>query len=324
MTPSEQLSIVQYAEHVEGPVDPLEKPVALEDAPTVTLRELLAEEDKTVDSNLDETLKLSQIEFILAERTDTPVTTLAGPSTSAGTTPDREWEIPSADVFDEVIGRALASFTDISYDYLNLIEYLTLGRNSGVAMFAVRSDRPQLLTQFRYIIRQMKLSGKRFETYAKKMLLSRYALTCYFNRSFRFYQPEKLCYWLLRFNPTLQGSLNMVEVRRYSSDHPDPKRRDAQIIAFEGDESFLSSLQKHHKDYAFTIKIGGNLHIRGGDRVDSGDPSGIPPRVARQAVKRILKGAGADILNQGQTNEDTAAKTAQAKSDQQNKKKTAK
>ena len=80
----------------------------------------------------------------------------------------------------------------------------------------------------------------RFETYAKKMLLNTFALTCYFNRSFRFYHPEKLCYWLLRFNPTLEGSLDIVEVRRYPADHPDPKRRGAQIIAFEGDEKFLS------------------------------------------------------------------------------------
>ena len=163
-------------------------------------------------------------------------------------------------------------------------------------MFAMRSDRPQLLTQFRYIICQMTFKSKRFEMYARKMLLNKYALTCYFNWSFQFYQLEKLCYWLLRFNPTLQGNLDIVEVRRYSSDHPDPKRRDAQIIAFEGDERFLNSLQKHHNDVAFTIKIGGNLYIRGGDRVDSGDPSGVPPKVARQAVKRMLKGAGADII----------------------------
>ena len=187
-------------------------------------------------------------------------------------------------------------------------------------MFAVRSDRPQLLAQFRYIIRQMKHQNKRFETYAKKMLLSRYALTCFFNRSFRFYQPEKLCYWLLCFNPTLQGNLDIVEVRRYTADHPDPKRRGAQIIAFEGDEKFLASLKKHHKDFAFTIKIGGNLYIRGGDRVDSGDPSGVPPKMARQSVKRILKGAGTDILNQGQSTEDSANKAAQDKINAQNAK----
>ena len=245
---------------------------------------------------------------------------LAGPSTSDAT-PENEWEIPTADVFEEVIGRALSSFTDISYDYLNLIEYSTLGWNSGVGMFAVRSDRPQLLNQFRYIIRQMTFQGKCFETYARKMILNKYALTCYFNRSFRFYQPEKLLYWLLRFNPTLQGNLDIVEVRRYSSDHQDPKRRDAQIIAFEGDGAFLSSLQKHHKDFAFNVKIGGNLYIRGGDRVDSGDPSGIPPKVTRQAVKKILQGSGSAILNQGQSTEDNAAKAAQAKSDAENAKK---
>ena len=124
----------------------------------------------------------------------------------------------------------------------------------------------------------------------------------------------------MKFNPTLEGSLDIVEVRRYPSDHPDPKRRDAQIIAFVGDNKFMKSLQKHHKDFAFTIKIGGNLYIRGGDRVDSGDPSGIPPKVSNQSVKRILKGSGSDILNQGQSSEDAAAKTAQAKADASKKK----
>ena len=69
----------------------------------------------------------------------------------------------------------------------------------------------------------MKYDGKRFETYPKQMLLNTYALTVYFNKSFRFYQPEKLCYLLLRFNPTLAGELDIVEVRRYPPDHPDPK-----------------------------------------------------------------------------------------------------
>ena len=308
-TTSSEIKVVPYTEHVEGPLDPLEQPVTLDNAPTVTLRELLADEDKTVDANLDEEIKSSRLEFILVERPDAQAASVAGPSTA--TDPQPEWEIPSADTFEEVIGQAIAAFTDINFDYLNLVEYSTLGWNSGVGMFAVRSDRPQLLAQFRYIIRQMSHNGKQFETYARKMILNKYALTCYFNRSFRFYKPEKLCYWLLRFNPTLEGNLDIVEVRRYASDHSDPKRRDAQIIAFEGDSKFLASLQRHHKDFAFSIKIGGNLYIRGGDRVDSGDPSGVPPKVTRQAVKRILKGAGTDILNQGQSNEDSAAKNAQ-------------
>ena len=230
-TQSDQLKVEQYSEHIETPFDPLDSPVTLDDAPTVSLRDLLAEEDKAADANLDEKITVSKLEFILVEREDIPSTNVAGSST-ASAAQEHKWEIPTADTFEEVIGKALAAFTDISYDYLNLIEYSTLGWNSGVGMFAVRSDRPQLIAQFRYIIRTMSYQGMRFETYAKKMLLNTFALTCYFNRSFRFYQPEKLCYWLLRFNPTLEGSLDIIEVRRYPADHPDPKRRGAQIIAF--------------------------------------------------------------------------------------------
>ena len=322
VTPGEQLVVTQYDEHVETPADPLEEPVKLDDAPTLSLRELLAEEDRTAEANLDETIKVSKLEFILVERDDNVAhpMTVAGTSTAPSTSPDHDWEIPDSETFEEIIGQALAAFTDINLDYLNLVEYSSLGWNTGVGMFAVRADRPQLIAQFRYIIRATKHRGKRYETYAKKMLLSTYALTCYFNRLFRFYAPEKLCYWLLRFNPTLEGSLDIVEVRKYPADHPDPKRRGAQIIAFQGDPKFLTSLQRHHKDFAFTIKIGGNLYIRGGDRVDSGDPSGIPPKVGQKSVNRILKGAGTDILNQGQTTEDHAAKAAQAKAGSQQQK----
>ena len=77
VTPSAQLKIEAYTEHVAGPVEPLEKPVTLDDAPTVTLRDLLADEDKSGDSNLDEELKLSRLEFILVERSEIPVAGVA-------------------------------------------------------------------------------------------------------------------------------------------------------------------------------------------------------------------------------------------------------
>ena len=117
----------------------------------------------------------------------------------------------------------------------------------------------------------------------------------------------------MRFNPTLQGELDIVEVRRYPSDHSDPKQASAQIIAFEGDAKFLKSLYMHHRDFAFNVRIGRNLYIRGGDRINSADPSAVPPRVSRQSVKRMLQGARSDILTQGQTNEDAAAQAAKAR-----------
>ena len=54
---------------------------------------------------------------------------------------------------------------------------------------------------------------------------------------------------------SLEGELDIVEIRRYPATHPDPKRANAQIIAFEGNDQFLKSLYKHHRDFAFNIKI---------------------------------------------------------------------
>ena len=67
--------------------------------------------------------------------------TAAGPG-AAQTSQDPEWEIPNADTFEEVMGQAIAAFTDIDPDYLNLLEYSTQGWTSGVGTFGVRSDKP--------------------------------------------------------------------------------------------------------------------------------------------------------------------------------------
>ena len=144
------------------------------------------------------------------------------------------------------------------------------------------------------------------------MLLKTYGLTIYFNSVFEQINTKKLMYWLLKFNPTLKGEIELVEVRKYPASHENTKRAGAKIVAFEGNQAFLDSLQTHPKDFPFTVRFGGNLYIRGGERIDPEDPSAVQPsrpRIKRDSVRQFVKGSQGAILDTGMTAEEEAART---------------
>ena len=70
----------------------------------------------------------------------------------------------------------------------------------------------------------------------------------------------------------LEVNYDVFSCRTYPKDHPVEKRRGARIVTFEGDQKFYYSLQKFPRDFPFTIKMGGDVYIRGGDRADPDDP----------------------------------------------------
>ena len=119
----------------------------------------------------------------------------------------------------------------------------------------------------------------------------------------------------MKFNPTLKGRINIVEVRKYPPTHENTRRARAKIIAFEGDKIFLNSLYRHPKDHhPFSIRFGGNLYIRGGDRIDENDPDAHQrrhPGMTRDAVKQMMGGAREHIFDEGKKREDSANKKAQ-------------
>ena len=89
-----------------------------------------------------------------------------------------------------------------------------------------------------------------------------YALTIYFNSAFQKQTPERLIYWLLKFNPTLKGRIDIVEVRKYPPSHENTRRAGAKIIAFEGDKVFLDSLYRHPKDTPFlSVSVGTSTSV---------------------------------------------------------------
>ena len=139
------------------------------------------------------------------------------------------------------------------------------GWNTGVGMVALTTDDLHLVNEFRQSVAQVALDGRCFLTLPRQMLLKKYALTVYFGRIFHRFETPKLMYWLGKLN-RLEGELEIVETRNFAKNHNNPRRRGARIVAFEGDQKFLDSLHKYPKDYPFSIRFGGNLYIRGGDR----------------------------------------------------------
>ena len=57
-----------------------------------------------------------------------------------------------------------------------------------------------------------------------------------------------------------------LRTRYFSKQHDNPRRRGARVVAFEGNQKFLDSLHRYPKDYPFSIRFGGYLYIRGGNR----------------------------------------------------------
>ena len=143
-----------------------------------------------------------------------------------------------------------------------------------------------------------------------------YALTIYFNRAFQRQDPQRLIFWLLHYNRTLKGRVDIIEVRKCPASHENTKRAGAKIIAFEGDKEFLDSLYLHPRDHAFSIRFGGNLYIRGGDRIDGNDPEAYQrrrPRLTQNAIRTMIGGSSKSVFDEGEKQEDAFNKAAQEK-----------
>ena len=308
-TPSVELRIdaSHAGEKVKSAAVPLLAPTTLAEAPTLSLKDIVPEQDQ---QDLDgqgeeEKFKTDRIEFVVVERE------LDAEEDSSKTDRDYEWEIPDRSTFDAVISQAIEKFTEVDWDKIDYVSFSSVGWNTGVGLFAFGSDKLPQMTEFREMIRSIKIGNKRFESYPKRMLLNRYALTIYFNAAFAFNQAPKLLFFFKKLNG-FEGDLTIVETRFYPDDHP--TRKGCKIVACEADQRFLDELYKYPKDHPFNIRYGGNIYVRGGERIDPDDPDAVRPRrpkLTRTAAKKFIHGAGEDTLNSGQRADDEAAKRAQ-------------
>ena len=181
-----------------------------------------------------------------------------------------------------------------------------------MGLFAFGSDKLEQMNIFRGIVRTLRIGNKCFESYPKWMLLNRYTLTIYFNAAFQWNSKLKLLFFIKKLNG-FKGELTMAETRFYPEDHP--ARKGCKIVACEADQMFLDELYKYPKDHAFSIRFGGNLYIRGGERIYPDDPDAVRqrrPKLPRNEAKKFIQGSGEDILNNGQRVDDKEAKKARA------------
>ena len=304
VTPSVAFRIdsTHAGEKVKNATVPLLAPTTLADAPTLSLKDLVPEQDvHDLDGQGEsESFKAERIEFVIVEREVDPEESGA----SSKSDRDYEWEIPDRSTFDAVIGEAIDKFTEEDWDRIDYVSFSSVGWNTGVGLFAFGSDKLVQMTMFREIIRSISRGNKRFESYPKRMLLNRYALTIYFNAAFSFSNAPKLLFFFKKLNG-FQGDLTIAETRFYPDDHP--TRKGCKIVACEADQRFLDELYKYPKDHPFSIRYGGNLYVRGGERIDPDDPNAVRPsrpKLTRNAAKKFIHGAGEDILNAGQKADD--------------------
>ena len=296
----------QAGKKVKSAAAPLLEPVKLADAPTLSLKDLVPEQDKygVESQGHDESFKTDR--FVVVER----VMEEGEDAAAVGNDRDYEWEIPERNFFDSIMGQAIEKYTEEDWDRIDYLTFSSVGWNTGVGLFAFGSDKLEQMNIFRGIIRTLRIGNKCFESYPKRMLLNRYALTIYFNAAFQWNSELKLLFFIKKLNG-FKGELTMAETRFYPDDHP--TRKGCKIVACEADQVFLDELYKYPKDHAFSIRFGGNLYIRGGERIDPDDPDAVRqrrPKLTRTAAKKFIQGSGEDKLNDGQRMDDEAAKKA--------------
>ena len=228
--------------------------------------------------------RLGRIEFVVVECVVDPEEDI-----TARIDRDYDWQIPLREQFEDVIGETINIFTSD----LQFLDFSLVGWNTGIGLFAFRYDKLEAMEQFREIIRGLEMEGKMFKTYPKCMLMNRYALTSNFNWAFkRITDPYRLFFWVKQFNG-IKGEMELVETRLYPANHPTQKG--CKIVAFEADQNFFDELYKFPRDHAFTINFGGNIYIRGGERIDPDDPDAVKscrPRLSRHTAQKLLAGAG--------------------------------
>lgn len=85
---------------------------------------------------------------------------------------------------------------------------------------------------------------------------------------------------LLRSNPELKGSCEVLQYDKFPANHPTPKKQDARIVTLIPDQVFLNHLQKFPASFSFNAGLCKRLCIRGGARINPNDPQ----------AKKIIRG----------------------------------
>ena len=142
-------------------------------APTLTLSELIPasfqpEAGAAASGKLHSSFRAEKIEFVLMQR-----------KLVATAKEDLEWDLPTQELYDEVILAASAQFIETDISHADALLWSSVGQTTGIGMFAMSTEKMDLVEQFRLLIRGFQNEESEFETFPKHSLLESYGLTLY-------------------------------------------------------------------------------------------------------------------------------------------------
>ena len=174
-------NVTEIHETVEAPTEPFLAPVKLADAPTLSLKSLMPEgfKGEVVE---DETIKTSRLDFLILYRKadkDEVIMDLDDPKI--------DWQIPNQETFEKIMDLVICGFTEDDPDRLEVIEFSKVGWDTEVGLVGFRIDNMDLVSEFAAIVKGLVILELNllFCLAPRKLLMDKYALTCYFNSSFK-------------------------------------------------------------------------------------------------------------------------------------------
>ena len=275
------------------------------DSPLLTLRELMpgSTGSSKDDTDLDQSFRADRIEFMVVQRDLT-----ASEARESGVIEDPgdvDWDIPTAEQYEDIVGHLFDIFTDDDSQLIHAFRWSSVGSTTGVGCFSVKTGKHGHLEDIRGVLRSIILKGQCFESFPKKALMKTFSLTAYFPRSTKCVGTKKLLHWLLSCNRGLKGNIWPIEARKYPDDHPIVRRRGARIVSFTGDQDFLDSLQRFPKEFPFNIKLA-NVYVRGGARTTEGKAPvrRRRPKMTAKALRNLLTRHGKEIVEDAEAEDD--------------------
>ena len=287
--------------HYHAPTKKKPKQLAYSEKPLLSLKTLVPEQLAQKIQIDDTVFRAEKVEFVLLEQD------------ASMDDEEAEWGVPDQSTFDCMVMTALDEFSDTRPDIIHALAHSSTGWNTGVGLIVFHTADMTLVEEFRDHLKGLSNPDKpgfKYLTIPKLLILNKYSLSIYFGPNFAPLRTSKLMLWLGLCN-NLEGNYDVLSCRTYPKDHPVEKRRGARVVTFEGDQKFYDSLHQFPRDFPFTIKVGGNVYIRGGDRADPDDPratKGYRPRIQRSGVRQLMAGVQEKLLDQAQANEDNSAK----------------
>ena len=109
----------------------------------------------------------------------------------------------------------MAVFIEDNPEKADVIDWSSVTQKTGVGMFAMWTDKPELLSQFRALLRSLMHDKYEFESFPKDTLLESYAITIYAHKQTL---PFKTKTFMEQFRRS-QRDMEVVEVKEFPLDH---------------------------------------------------------------------------------------------------------